>query len=221
MKVKLVRKELISGNISTFWFQPDNPVRYIAGQYIELYIPHSNPDERKERRWFTLSSSPSEDLLSITTRLIEPRRSTFKKALNNLKIGTEIKILPPMGDFVLPKDESLPLIFIAKGIGITPFRSMLKYLNDNDKKLNIKLIYCVDKPKDVIFKDIIEEATTKFIIREGNISTDELSRYIEDDGKSLIYTAGPERMVETLRDNLIGKGFDQGRLRNDFFHNYD
>src|SRR5690606_27786597 len=131
-------------------FEPEIPIRYIAGQYIELFIPHSNPDKRKERRWFTLSSSPTEDLLAITTRLITPKKSSFKNALNNLRIGDEIKMLPPMGDFVLPKDESLPLIFVAKGIGVTPFRSMLKYLNDSHKKRSIKLIYVIDNSNDAI-----------------------------------------------------------------------
>ena len=221
MKVRLVKKQPISGNITSFYFEPEAPLRYVAGQYIELFIPHSNPDKRKEHRWFTLSSSPTEDLLTITTRLITPKKSSFKNALNKLNIGDEIKMLPPMGDFVLPKDESLPLIFVAKGIGVTPFRSMLKYLNDTHKKRSIKVIYAVNDASDAIFKDIIKPASSEFTVHIGNLGSKELLDYSGEIKDEVIFMAGPEKMVESLQNDLLRQGVNPAQIRTDFFHNYD
>lgn len=221
MKLKLVKKQPVAGNITTFWFEPESPVRYIAGQYIELFIPHPEPDNRREHRWFTLSSSPTESLLSITTRLNDKRKSSFKSTLSNLKIGQEIKMQLPMGDFVLPKDESLPLVFIAKGIGITPFRSMLKYLIDSDEKRNIKLIYSVNNAKDIVFKDIVKKSAKEFITHIGPLDAKKVLAYTGLVKQHVIYIAGPEKMVETLQNDLIKIGVSPAQIRSDFFHNYD
>src|SRR6185369_15796787 len=103
----------------SFWFRPERPVDYIAGQFTEIYLPHSGADSRGERRWFTLSSSPTDALVSITTQFIPTEGSTFKKELFGLRPGAALKLADPMGDFVLPKDPSIPLLFIAGGLGIT------------------------------------------------------------------------------------------------------
>jgi ferredoxin-NADP reductase len=84
MKITLDYTENIAKNIQTFWFKPDKPVRYVAGQFIELTLPHDNPDKRGIKRWFTLSSSPTEPLISITTKHAENIVSSFKQNLFNL-----------------------------------------------------------------------------------------------------------------------------------------
>src|ERR1700693_2134326 len=90
-----------AANITTFYFKPESPVRYTAGQYIELTIKHEHPDDRGQKHWFTLSSSPTENYLSITTKFAAEKGSTFKKALRALPPGTELHMSEPMGDFVL------------------------------------------------------------------------------------------------------------------------
>jgi len=87
----------------TFYFRPEQPLSYTAGQFTELTIPHKRPDERGLKRWFTLSSSPTSELLSITTKFNNDKSSSFKKALFGLKPGAELTMAEPMGDFVLPK----------------------------------------------------------------------------------------------------------------------
>src|SRR5438128_2636442 len=131
-------QETIASSIKSFWFKPTRPVHYTAGQYIELKLPHDKPDNRGERRWFTLSSYPTEPLLSITTKFTDPG-SSFKRALLDMKQGQIINMSDPMGDFVLPKDDTIPLIFVAGGIGVTPVRSMIKWLSDKAEKRDIKL----------------------------------------------------------------------------------
>src|SRR4051812_20265352 len=112
MNVTLERIEELRPHIRTYYFKAGQPVHYTAGQYIDLRVPHDNPDDRGESRQFTLSSSPTEQLLAITTKLAAGRSSTFKQALWALQPGAVLQMSEPIGDFVLPKDPSIPLIFI-------------------------------------------------------------------------------------------------------------
>src|SRR5690348_14324223 len=145
MNVVFDHSEPTAANIRTFWFKPERPVQYTAGQFTELYLPHDNADNRGQRRWFTVSSSPTDAMLSITTKYAGDQSSTFKKTLFSLKDGTPLKLADPMGDFVLPKDKTIPLVFVAGGIGVTPMHSMIKYLNDTHEKRTIHLIYAVTR----------------------------------------------------------------------------
>lgn len=221
MKLALAGKEPITEDIMMFWFRPEKPVDYIAGQYIELHLPHENPDDRKARRWFTLSSSPTEELLAITTRFSRKRASSFKNKLRSLKVGETVDILPPMGDFVLPKDDSLPIIFVAGGIGITPYRSMLKYLTDKGENRDIKLIYVIRSGDTTAFESIIDQSPAKYIKHEGELSVEELLNYLEGIATHTVYISGPEMMVERLQKGLVAAGIDRLQIRTDFFHNYD
>lgn len=221
MKLKLVKKQPVARNTIMFWFEPDAPLHQIAGQYIELYLPHEPTDERKTKRWFTLSSSPTEKLLAITTKLHPTRPSSFKNSLNNLSIGEELTALPPMGDFILPKDKSIPLVFIAGGIGITPYRSILKYLEDTHEKRDIELIYAVNSLEDMAFLDLIERNASKFITHIGELNAKDVLRNIGEIADKQIYVSGPEKLVETLQKDLLKAGISELQLRVDFFHNYD
>jgi len=88
-----VKVERINHDVSTFGLNPKKPLRYTAGQYIEMYLPHDNPDERGQKHWFTLSASPTEELISITTKFAGDKGSTFKKTLFSLKPSAELKFL--------------------------------------------------------------------------------------------------------------------------------
>src|SRR5690349_12906121 len=123
MNVIFDHAEDTADHIKTFWFKPEKPVKYTAGQFTEIYLPHDNADNRGQRRWFTVSSSPTDPMVSITTKFATEHGSTFKQTLAALKPGTPLKLADPMGDFVLPKDPSIPLIFVAGGIGVTPMHS--------------------------------------------------------------------------------------------------
>lgn len=217
MKFKLVKKEEAAKNIIMFSWQPDQPVKNIAGQYTELYIPHDKTDDRGIKRWFTLSNSPTEEYLTITTKFTPERSSTFKSALKNLKIGDEIKAHMPMGDFVLPKNESIPLVFVAGGIGVTPYRSILKYLIDTGEKRNITLIYAANDEAEMAFLDILEKGATKLIKHIGRIDADKILEYSRPITDQLVYISGPEPMVEGFEKDLIERGVNKTQLRTDFF----
>ena len=154
MQVTFDHAEDIALHIKTFWFKPDKPVRYVAGQFTEIRLPIANPDERGDKHWFTLSSSPTEPLLGITTKFTPKHGSAFKRALAALKPGTHLALAEPMGDFVLPLDTSIPLVFVAAGMGITPVRSMIKWLHDSGQKRSIHLIYKVPTTRELAFSNL-------------------------------------------------------------------
>src|SRR4051794_22272390 len=131
MKAIFDHSEVITDDITSFWFKTEQPLSYTAGQFTELTLTHDNPDDRGLKRWFTLSSAPGGELVSITTRRSHDKGSTFKKTLWSMEAGHEVDLAEAMGDFVLPKLIQTPLILVAGGIGVTPFHSMAAWLADS------------------------------------------------------------------------------------------
>lgn len=222
MHVTLDHVQTITPTIRTFWLKPERKVRYVAGQFTELHLPHEKPDERGIRRWFTLSSSPSEELLAITTRIEPERGSSFKQQLSALKPGAKLHLADPMGDFVLPKDPTIPIVFVAVGLGITPVRSMVKWLLDTNQKRHIQLIYAVSQPEELAFKPLIKSfdlaVTTIFTKQNGRLTSDHILSLVNVE--PLIYLSGPEIMVETFYKELRSKGIPSSHLVADYFPGY-
>ena len=231
MNVTFDHSEDIAHNIKTFWFKPERKVRYTAGQFTEIYLPHDNPDDRGIKRWFTLSSSPTDELVSITTKFASHQSSTFKQHLRELAPGTPLKLADPMGDFVLPKDPSIPLVFVAGGMGITPMHSMIKYLRDTGEKRPIHLIYAVTEEDELawpqLFKDyglqftpVVKQPVGEYSGETGSLSVDRILQLAPDDGTTLYYLSGPEPMVEAFFKEFPEKGVQKERLVTDYFPGY-
>lgn len=231
MKLTYVESKEEAANIKTFFFRPEKPVPYTAGQYIELTLKHPRPDDRGVKRWFTLSSSPTDELLSITTKLAKERPSSFKKTLFGLKPGHELLVSDSMGDFVLPKLIQTPLVFVAGGIGITPFHSMLTWLSATNEERPIKLIYGVRSEEEIIFQDTFNKANqhVTYIIsapsaawggERGQLSAELILGLSKPSEDSLVYVSGPEPMTEKLEKDLKKAGIKRQQLVLDFFPNY-
>lgn len=220
MKVKFVKSEKTALNILTFWFEPETKLRYIAGQYIELYLPHENADDRGQKRWFTLSSAPSDELLSISTK-ITPERSSFKNTLTSLQSGDLVEMSQPMGDFILPKDKNIPLVFIAGGIGATPFRSIIADLKNNNEKRNISLIYSARSQQEIAFSDTFDYLEEKFYeFTDTILSAEQIINLTGDLGSSYFYISGPEPVVEQLQKALLQNDIPKNHIYTDFFPGY-
>lgn len=231
MKVTFDHSQAEAANITTFYFQPEQPVPYTAGQYIELTVPHEYPDERGIKHWFTLSSPPGQDLLAITTKHAAGLSSTFKTALWALTPGTELQMSDPMGDFVLPKLVQTPLVFVAGGIGITPFHSILAWLADTGETRPVKLLYGVRTEDEIIFQSTFDRAKVHATIvvsepspawggERGNLTAELILGLEKPSDDTLIYLSGPEPMIEVLKKDLIQTGINQRQLVTDFFPGY-
>jgi ferredoxin-NADP reductase len=231
MKIYFDHAENESEHIITFYFKPASPFAYTAGQYIELTLRHDHPDDRGEKRWFTLSSSPTDEFLTITTRITPEKGSSFKKALVNLSGGEELNISGPFGDFVLPKIVQTPLIFVAGGVGITPFHSIFTWLSQTKEDRPIKFIYGVRHEEDIIFQETLEKANQHATIvvsepspswggEQGNLKAELINGIGEPDENSLIYVSGPEPMVIALKKDLVKQGIEESQVVTDEFPNY-
>lgn len=220
MKAHFIEKIKLSPDITSFYFLPETKLNYIAGQFIELTLPFESDELRGNKRWFSLSSSPDEKYLAITTRLF-PKKSFFKENLVKLKTGEEVDISLPMGDFVLPKDTRQELIFIAVGIGITPLRSIINYLPNEKKLRDIKLIFASKNSADFIFDDILSKAKIGYIKHLGKLKLADLKSYLPDLKSKTIYLSGPEKTVEKLYKDILEGGVRPERISVDYFHNYD
>jgi ferredoxin-NADP reductase len=220
-----------AANIRTFFFKPEKPVHYTAGQYTELTLPHKHPDKRGQKRWFTLSSPPEGEFLTITTKHADKDGSSFKKALWALKPGMEVHMAEPMGDFVLPKFIQTPLVFVAGGIGLTPFHSIFEWLATTNESRPIKFLYGVRNEDEIIFQETFQKAGIEptVVVSEpspawggerGRLTADLILGLEKPSEDTLVYVSGPEPMVQSLAKDLHKAGLKKNQLVSDEFPNY-
>lgn len=222
MALKLFEKENLIDNVWAFRFHPSEPLQWTAGQFVYVELPHDNPDDEGTKRWFTVSSAPFEGIIQITTRVTD---STFKQALAALPVGGELQLIDkPDGDFVW-EDTDKPLVFVAGGIGITPFRSILKQRAHDHLSLNVTLVYG-NRTDAIVFKDELDEyakADPQFKVHYvvgSPVTAEKIAELVPDFKSSPVYISGPEPMVEALGDQLKSAGLPESQLKQDFFPNY-
>lgn len=221
--LRLKEKEHLVDNVWAFRFTSDKAVTWTPGQFTRVEIPHDSPDEEGTKRWFTISSTPQDGFIQITTRITG---STFKQALAALEPGDEIQLIEqPDGDMVWQKSDK-PLVLIAGGIGITPFYSMLKARNQSGEQLPAILIYS-GRTSDLPFKAELEEMaklhpefTVLYVIGEL-LTVQKLTALVPEINASEVYISGPEAMVEGLGKQLQDNGLAGEKLHKDFFPHYD
>jgi ferredoxin-NADP reductase len=159
MKLKLVNKKLEATDTYSFYWEPKKRINYLPGQYFYFTLPKMDkPDYRGPTRDFTLSSSPTEgNLLRFTTRIRD--ESEFKQTLIKLQLGSFIEAEGPNGTFIVDEKEPGPHVFIAGGIGITPFRSIIKYQIDKKLSSKIILLYSNTTPDLISFEKELKSWT--------------------------------------------------------------
>lgn len=149
-------------------FTAVRPVRFRAGQYLELSLPHAGIDSRGRRRVFSVTSAPAESgRVTFGLRVSTPS-SSFKRTLLALTDGEPVRATQVAGDFVLPRRPDVPLLLGAGGIGITPFLSQLRWLRDrqlhNGEQRDIVLLYLVSSPEEIAYRDELVQLGTKVLL---------------------------------------------------------
>ena len=224
-------KRLASG-IYEFIFQKNSKFTFTPGQYMEWTLSHKKSDTRGNRRYFTLASSPTENTIRLGVRLYE-KPSSFKSSLVKMTHGGKIVAGGVAGDFVLPRDKDEKLVFIAGGIGITPFRSMLKYLVDTNEKRDIVLLSINKIAEDIVYKDIFEEAEKKiglkilYILTEefpvgwkgltGHLSPEMIQEHVADFKDRTFYISGSHLVVTSTKSVLRKLGINNAKIKTDYF----
>jgi len=220
--LKLKTKANIGSNIYEFVFDKPKKFSFIPGQYLEWTLNDRMPDVRGNRRYFTIASSPTEDNIRLGVR-IEEKGSSFKQKLADLAAGATIDAGQISGDFVLPADKSQKLVFIAGGIGITPYRAIVKYLTDKQENRDVVLLYINKIEKDEVYKDIFkngEKIGLKTFYLLERVDADKVKSLIPDYHDRKFYISGSHAMVEGNKEILNALGVKGSSIVTDYFPGY-
>ncbi len=234
LTLSLKEKKQISPHAWDFIFTPNRRLAFAPGQYMEWTLGLRDPDSRGNRRYFTLASAPTEEDMRVGVRFNEPS-STYKDAMLQMEPGDEILAGQLMGDLTLPKDPNQPLIFIAGGIGITPYRSMIQYLLDIHQPRPITIFYGAPAVRDFVYQDVFDRAERELGIRTiyiaerrdemrpgwvgllGLITPETIRVYAPNYKNSIFYISGPNLMVNAVKSMLRRMGIPGHRIKTDFF----
>jgi ferredoxin-NADP reductase len=166
-QLRFVARRPLTASATEYAFRPDRPVRHLAGQYLELQLPHHGPDRRGIRRTLTIVSPPGDPAVRVAVRTREPM-STFKQALDVLPIGSPVRAVTVSGAFTLPADRGLPLVLVASGIGITPFISQLeaerRAVAEGAGARDVLLVDRVPTGEDVPYRDVLEASGVRVLL---------------------------------------------------------
>jgi glycine betaine catabolism B len=236
LNLKFLEKISYKGtDIMSFRFSrsdDQNYLNYRPGQFSVVDLG-TKEDPKGPTRSFSIASSPTEkDAILITTRI---RDTPFKQKLSRLEEGTAVKITAPAGKFTLPQDHFKPLVFLSGGIGVTPFRSMIKYATDKQLPLKITMFDSNRNPSNILYKDefdscvkINENLRIIYTITEegekipssdwkgerGFIDEAMLAKYLTKDdlANSIFYICGPPAMLNAMQQ-LLSKEIEVPRDR--------
>ncbi|MGA9151084.1 MAG: FAD-dependent oxidoreductase [Candidatus Nitrosopolaris sp.] len=242
LELKLLeRKSYVGTDIVSFKFSrsEDNNnyyLNYTAGQYA-VFDLGTKEDPEGPIRSFTLASSPTEEnFILISTRI---RDTPFKKKLDSLDVGISVKLTAPLGKFVLHEDHSRAAVFLSGGIGVTPFRSMIKYATD--KQLSVKIIlFDANRNHDnILYKKEFDECANlnknlKVVYtlgvpdkdwkgELGHINQTMVTKYVStiEMDNSIFYICGPPGMLNAMRELLQADlGIPKERIKIEEFTGY-
>ena len=233
IQTKFIEKRKEAENTETFRFVCD--LQFKAGQYILLELSDVIEDPKGNDRPFTISSSPlDKQYIEITTKISE---SPFKQKLSKLKIGEHVKITGPLGKFIFQEaDYSL---MIAGGIGITPFRSIVRYLTQIRSKSNIILLYSNKTPEEIAFRKELEkiqkinkhicvintitrpeESKEQWAGMTGRVDEEFIKNNIENVNINNYYVCGPPFMVDSMLEILKNMQIQEDRIHVERFTGY-
>lgn len=213
--LKLLRSYDEVGNIRTFVFETGG-VTWQAGQYRRYTLPELG-EGKAARHYFTIASAPSEGEIHISTRISD---SAFKQTLNGLQPGDTIEAGGVEGDFIWEGSE--PVVLVAGGIGVTPYRSILLERAAAGKQLNAHVLY-FGRDENFAFRGEFDtlvaahpELNIDYIVGES-ITADAIMAHAPEAAEQETYLSGPEPMVDAVGEALMARGV---ALRQDWFPGY-
>lgn len=230
-------REMIVEGTMAFHFEKPPGFSFKPGQAMDVVlIDPPATDPQSARHTFSIVSAPFEDRLSITTRM---RDSAFKRALKSLAIGAPIRIEGPFGSLTLHNNRARPAVFIAGGIGITPFMSILRQAAQDELPQRLVLIYSNRRPEDAAFlaelqaleqrnhdfrlvatMTQMDQSTRPWTGEVGKIEERLLKRVTGELPAPIYYLAGPPAMVEDMHRVLNLAGVDDDDVRTEEFYGY-
>ena len=232
----LQSKIRLSTDTFLFGFRKPTDFNFIPGQYMEWTLPHTKTDSRGNRRYFSISSSPTENEITMTVKFYD-KASSYKTELLSLQSTKQIVGAQVSGDFTLPKDLKTPLVLIAGGVGIAPFRSMIQYIIDKNLQANIILLYTNRTKADILFTDVFKRAESNGVKTiynltdvqnapadwqgsTGYVTAEKIQQLIPNYLTRFYYLSGPQLMVQNFEGELQKAGIAKKQIKTDFFPGY-
>ena len=230
LELALISQVEIAKDTFEFIFKKPSGFHFAAGQYMEWMLPHSKPDNRGVRRYFTIASAPSADVVRLGVRFA-PTVSTYKQALKHLKVGEIVIASQRAGDFTLPKNETTKIACVAGGIGITPFMSQLEEMSLSSSVRDTTLFYCNNTQAEIAYLDRLASlageialTTVHILAKEqvigyeyGYLTAEIIKRHTPDLLERTWYLSGPPGMVNAYQKLLKELGVPSKKIICDFF----
>ena len=234
---KLVSRQEVAERTTAFRFEKPSNWTFKAGQALDMtLLKPSETDAEGNTRTFSIASGPHEETLMVATRM---RDTAFKRVLNTMPLGSAVKIEGPFGELTLHNNVKRTAVFLAVGIGITPFRSIVFRAAKEKLPQRIFLFYSNRRPEDAPFLDELqalekENPNYKLVAsmtemakshrswqgEVGRIDKEMLARYLKDAVSPIYYMAGPPEMVKGLHTMIHEAGADDDDVRAEEFAGY-
>lgn len=216
LRLTLVGGRMLTPTVRELAFTARGPVRFAAGQYLELQVPHRGADARGTRREFSIVSAPSDlPAVRIAFRDAGDRASTFKRALATRRPGDVLAATGVWGDFVLPRRAD-PLLLVAAGIGVTPFVSQLRELRARGDDRDIVLLYVAARADELAYRDELAGARVVVFTPDApadlppgwtwaggeRLTADAVRRLVPDVAARRAFVSGPPGLIAGLAPDL-------------------
>jgi ferredoxin-NADP reductase len=228
------KREVAKGTLLVVFDLQGEKVDFRPGQYFWVELPNRGYDDEKGlRRHISVVTSPTErGVLGLCTRM---RDTAFKNTLAELEVGDAVDVEQPKGDWQLPEDTRKHYVFVAGGIGITVFRSMLRYIADTGEPYQVTLVYSNRDRESTPFLDELqgleaEIAGLRLVLTmtddEGwdgearRVSREMLTDHLGDLSEPTYLVAGPPAMVESVVESLADAGLPEDQVLPDRFSGY-
>ncbi len=235
--VTLTDRRLVAEGTMAFYFEKPAQFAFAPGQFVDLtLLQPSETDAAGNTRAFSIASAPQEPALMVATRL---RDTAFKRELQRMPLGSTVRMEGPFGKLVLHADQTRPAVFLAGGIGITPFRSMVVEAALQQSPHRMVLFYSNRRPEDAPFLDELQALQSKnphyrFVCsmtkptassrpwqwETGYLNAALLSKHLANIDKPIYYVVGPPGMVSALRTMLKEARIDDRDVRTEQFSGY-
>lgn len=233
-KVKLLARKEVSENTFIFSFEKPEGFTFIPGQYagFTLINPPETDDGGITRR-FSLLSSPNDNVISFATRILH---SAYKRVLKDLPIGSEIKLAGPTGQFILHDNPAVPAVFIAGGIGVTPFYTMIEHETALKSLRDMTLFYGNQSHHSAPFLNelnamqknnprfrfipTLEKPNPTWQGETGLINESLIRRNLANLDLPIFYICGSPAMVAALHQTLLHAGISEDKIKVEEFPGY-
>ena len=219
VRLVLEKRAMVTPTVQELTFRTKGRLRFLAGQYLELDVPHRHPDARGTRREFSILSAPADlpELRIAYKNSDQQNPSSYKRALAEAQPGATLAVTGTWGDFLLPHG-STPVLMVAAGIGVTPFVSQLRQLAATGSDRDVVLIYVASDASELAFHDELAATSARVVVftkdephdlpaqwtwAEGaRLNAENLQQCVPDLAERAAFISGPPRLIADLAPAL-------------------